>query len=151
MDLRDKKIDKTYDIPYTAGYSKDGKTIYIDRKMPEFLTSRYYDNQVMDVHKYLVHHEVTEKTFMDTFGYSYIKAHSLALAVEAALMAQDGVMIDEYYGLSESYYIANERLDAINLVPLDLDITPYLDDGREDLVGRILECQVAQRKGLQTP
>ena len=28
------KIDRKHDIPYLAGYSRDGKTIYIDRHMP---------------------------------------------------------------------------------------------------------------------
>jgi hypothetical protein len=31
---RAKTLDRKHDIPYLAGYSKDGKTIYIDRHMP---------------------------------------------------------------------------------------------------------------------
>ena len=31
---RVKKFDRKHDIPYLAGYSLDGKTIYIDRHMP---------------------------------------------------------------------------------------------------------------------
>jgi hypothetical protein len=31
---RVKKNDRKHDIPYLAGYSLDGKTIYIDRRMP---------------------------------------------------------------------------------------------------------------------
>jgi len=31
---RVKKSDRKHDIPYLAGYSLDGKTIYIDRRMP---------------------------------------------------------------------------------------------------------------------
>src|SRR5215472_12600613 len=30
---RVKKFDRRHDIPYLAGYSRDGKTIYIDRHM----------------------------------------------------------------------------------------------------------------------
>ena len=30
-----KKLDRRHDIPYLAGYSKNGKTIYIDRHMPK--------------------------------------------------------------------------------------------------------------------
>ena len=29
------KLDRRHDIPYLAGYSRDGKTIYIDRHMPK--------------------------------------------------------------------------------------------------------------------
>ena len=28
------KLDRSHDIPYLAGYSRNGKTIYIDRHMP---------------------------------------------------------------------------------------------------------------------
>ena len=31
---RVKKLDRSHDIPYLAGYSLDGKTIYIDRHLP---------------------------------------------------------------------------------------------------------------------
>ena len=31
---RVKNLDRKHDIPYVAGYSKDGKTIYIDRHLP---------------------------------------------------------------------------------------------------------------------
>ena len=31
---RVKKLDRAHDVPYLAGYSLDGKTIYIDRHMP---------------------------------------------------------------------------------------------------------------------
>ncbi len=32
---RVKRLDRKHDIPYLAGYSKDGKIIYIDRHMPK--------------------------------------------------------------------------------------------------------------------
>ena len=34
---RVKKFDRKHDIPYLAGYSLDGKTIYIDRHMPQIV------------------------------------------------------------------------------------------------------------------
>ena len=33
-----RKLDRRYDIPYLAGYSRNGKTIYIDRHMPKWFT-----------------------------------------------------------------------------------------------------------------
>ena len=36
---RVRKLDRSHDIPYLAGYSRDGHTIYIDRHMPR--TFRY--------------------------------------------------------------------------------------------------------------
>jgi hypothetical protein len=40
---RVKNFDRKHDIPYLAGYSLDGKTIYIDRHMPKSFkgTSNY--------------------------------------------------------------------------------------------------------------
>ena len=35
-----KKVDRRHDIPYLAGYSKNGKTIYIDRNMPKVFPFR---------------------------------------------------------------------------------------------------------------
>jgi hypothetical protein len=34
------KIDRTYDIPYIAGYSRDGSTVFIDRHMPRSFAYR---------------------------------------------------------------------------------------------------------------
>jgi len=32
-------VDRSYDIPYVAGYSSDGRTVFIDRHMPRGFTS----------------------------------------------------------------------------------------------------------------
>ena len=37
---RVKNLDRQHDIPYLAGYSNDGKTIYIDRHMPRTMKFR---------------------------------------------------------------------------------------------------------------
>jgi len=36
---RVKHLDREHDIPYLAGYSLDGNTIYIDRHMPRYSSS----------------------------------------------------------------------------------------------------------------
>jgi hypothetical protein len=51
---RAKMLDRKHDIPYLAGYSKDGKTIYIDRHMP---SSFRYDGRDIDTDRYLILHE----------------------------------------------------------------------------------------------
>src|SRR5689334_6167000 len=51
---RAKKIDRKHDIPYLAGYGIDGKTIYIDRHMPQ--TMRYAGRD-LDTDRYLILHE----------------------------------------------------------------------------------------------
>src|SRR5262249_60698861 len=59
---RGKKLDRKHDVPYLAGYSKDGKNIYIDRHMP---ASFRYSRKENDNHRYLVLHQEGEKTPMD--------------------------------------------------------------------------------------
>jgi len=51
---RAKVIDRKHDIPYLAGYSLDGKTIYIDRHMPKTMT---YAGREIDTDRYLILHE----------------------------------------------------------------------------------------------
>jgi hypothetical protein len=147
MQLANKKIDLSYDIPYTAGYSKDGKIIYIDRKLPQIVESRYYNNIPIDLHKYLLHHELIEKTLIDEFSYSYLYAHRLALAAEVELLHVDNIDVDAYYGLSQKYYDFNAQLENITSVPLDLDLRPYVEDGRFDIVEHVINLQLAEKKG----
>ena len=56
---RVKKFDRKHDIPYLAGYSLDGKTIYIDRHLPR---SFEYKGRAIAVDRYLLLHEEVEKT-----------------------------------------------------------------------------------------
>ena len=50
---RVKKLDRRHDIPYLAGYSKDGRTIYIDRHMPK---SFIYRGRRIDTDRFLILH-----------------------------------------------------------------------------------------------
>src|ERR1700756_1256682 len=55
---RVKNLDRNHDIPYLAGYSRDGKTIYIDRHMPR---SFKFGGRVIETDRFLVLHEEVEK------------------------------------------------------------------------------------------
>ena len=55
---RVKKFDRKHDIPYLAGYSLDGKTIYIDRHMP---ASFKFKGRTINTDRFLVLHEEVEK------------------------------------------------------------------------------------------
>ena len=56
---RVRKLDRAHDIPYLAGYSMDGKTIYIDRHLPP---SFKYRGRTIEVDRFLIMHEEVEKT-----------------------------------------------------------------------------------------
>ncbi len=51
---RVRKLDRSHDVPYLAGYSRDGKTIYIDRHLPR---SFRYRGRDIEVDRYLILHE----------------------------------------------------------------------------------------------
>ena len=69
IERRVKKLDRAHDIPYLAGYSKDGKTIYIDRHMP---SSFRYDGRDINTDRYLILHEEVEKTLIDQLNLHYL-------------------------------------------------------------------------------
>jgi hypothetical protein len=65
---RVKKFDRKHDVPYLAGYSLDGKTIYIDRHMP---ASFKFKGRTINTDRFLILHEEVEKTLIDQLGLHY--------------------------------------------------------------------------------
>ncbi len=80
-----KKLDHDHDIPYLAGYSKDGKTIYIDRHMPRTMKLR---GREIDSDRFLILHEEVEKTLIDQLGLHYLHAHQIATRAEEAAVPE---------------------------------------------------------------
>src|SRR5438093_13487263 len=133
---RVKTLDRKHDIPYLAGYSNDGKTIYIDRHMPRTMKFR---GREIDTDRYLILHEEVEKTLIDQLGLHYLHAHQIASRAEQAAVRSAGVRWRDYDRFMQKYvkHIGDERLTK---VPADLDLKPYRDEHDDDLVKRMLEC-----------
>ena len=133
---RAKTIDRKHDIPYLAGYSRNGKIIYIDRHMPQ--TMRYGGRDI-DTDRYLILHEEVEKTLIDQLGLHYLHAHQIASRAEQAAVRAAGIRWRDYDRFMQKYVkrIGDERLTK---VPADLDLKPYRDEHDEDLVKRMLSC-----------
>ena len=133
---RAKTIDRKHDIPYLAGYSRNGKIIYIDRHMPE--TMRYGGRDI-NTDRYLILHEEVEKTLIDQLGLHYLHAHQIASRAEQAAVRAAGIRWHDYDRFMQKYvkHIGDERLTK---VPADLDLKPYRDEHDNDLVKRMLEC-----------
>src|SRR5262249_14864552 len=85
---RVKTLDRKHDIPYLAGYSKDGKTIYIDRHMP---SSFRYSGKDINTDRYLILHEKVEKTLIDQLNLHYLHAHQIATCAEQAAVRAAGI------------------------------------------------------------
>src|SRR5580704_5694769 len=109
-------IDRGHDIPYLAGYSLDGKRIYIDR--------------------YLLLHEEVEKTLIDQLALHYQHAHQIATRAEEAAVRADGVSWRAYDRFMQQYVkqMGDERLTKL---PADLDLKPYRDEHDYELMRRM--------------
>jgi hypothetical protein len=132
---RVKKFDRKHDIPYLAGYSQDGKTIYIDRHMPR---SFKFHGRTIDTDRFLVLHEEVEKTLIDQLGLHYLHAHQIATRAEEAAVHAAGIGWEAYDNFMQKYVkeIGDERLTK---VPADLDTKPYRDEHDDDLLRRMLK------------
>jgi hypothetical protein len=139
---RVKRFDRDHDIPYLAGYSLDGKVIYIDRHLP---TSMRYDGREIETDRYLILHEEVEKALIDRLDLHYLHAHQIASRAEQAAVRAAGIPWRVYDKFMQTYVkqIGDERLE---IVPADLDLKPYRDEHDHDLIRRMLDC-VARNAG----
>jgi len=137
---RVKDLDRQHDIPYLAGYSLDGKIIYIDRHLPQTFRFRGRD---IEVDRYLILHEEVEKTLIDQLDLHYLHAHQIATRAEQAAIRADRISWRDYDRFMQKYVkrIGDERLSK---VPADLDLKPYRDEHDWDLLRRM---QVALEAG----
>jgi hypothetical protein len=133
---RVKKLDHDHDIPYLAGYSTDGKTIYIDRHMPRTMKFR---GREIDSDRFLILHEEVEKTLIDQLGLHYLHAHQIATRAEEAAVRAAGLVWRDYDRFMQKHVksIGDERLTK---VPADLDLKPYRDEHDFDLLKRMYEA-----------
>ena len=129
-------IDREHDIPYLAGYSLDGKRIYIDRHLPK---SFAYRGREIAVDRYLLLHEEVEKTLIDQLDLHYQHAHQIATRAEEAAVRADGVSWRAYDRFMQKYVkrMGDERLTKL---PRDLDLKPYRDEHDYDLMRRMVEA-----------
>ena len=82
-----KTLDRRHDIPYLAGYSRNGRTIYIDRHMPRWFTFR---GRRIKTDRFLILHEAVEKALIDQLGLRYLHAHQIATRAEQAAVRASG-------------------------------------------------------------
>ena len=137
----DQKVDRRHDIPYLAGYSKNGKTIYIDRNMPKSFRFR---GRRIRIDRFLILHEAVEKTLMDHLGLRYLHAHQIATRAEQAAVRASGVSWYAYdrFMRMRVKSIGDER---VSKVPRDLDLKPYQDERDDKLLRRMAAAQKKDR------
>lgn len=136
------KVVHKYDVPYGAGTSKDGKTVYIDHRVPKELD---VNGKKMNVVKALVAHETAEKKAMDK-GIKYQKAHDLfAVPAENKQVRSQGVDPKKYNKkLDKTLDKVVKKIDAPE--PPDLEPKPYKDTKKMSLLKNLIHKNHGSRK-----
>ena len=124
------RVDRSYDIPYVAGYSEDGRTVFIDRHLKPMMGK-------VDVTRFIVAHEVTEKAILDLFNLDYQQAHHIATYVEHERVVKSGVNWRAYTKFLDPQMklIGSEKVKKI---PKDLDLEPYEEEKDFELLKRMM-------------
>jgi len=104
--------NRSYEVPWVAGYSKDGKTFYIDKRIPT-------DYLGQDPAIFLLVHEITEKALRDRLNFDYEKAHEIATCAERCAVEQAGLEWVEYQQWIEEWVLKIEN--TAKNIPPDLD------------------------------
>jgi hypothetical protein len=129
-----KHFDRKHDVPYLAGYSLDGKTIYIDRHMPKSLKVR---GRTVMTDRFLVLHEEVEKSLIDQLGLHYVHAHQIATRAEQAAVRAAGISWGVYDRFMQKY-VKRDGNEQLTNVPADLDTKPYRDEHDFELLRRMI-------------
>ena len=135
--LRRVTLRRDCDIPYLAGYSQDGRTIYIDRHLPPTFTDK---GRTVEVDRYLILHEAVEKSLIDELDLHYLHAHQIATRAEESAVRADRISWRAYDAFMQQFVksVGDERLTH---VPADLDLKPYRDEHDRDLIARIEKAE----------
>jgi hypothetical protein len=107
-------LNRDYNVPLAGGISTDGKTIYVDKAIPD------------DYDDYLRVHEFVEKRLLDS-GIDYLPAHAAATAAELAAVEDDGIDIDEYDRFWDRYEKVAAKHKIGQDTPPDLEMKPYTE------------------------
>ena len=131
---RVRSVNHEYDIPYIAGYSVDGKTIFIDRHLPR--TFRWLLKTVR-VEQFLLTHEIVEKALLDELRLHYLHAHQIAMRAERDAVGAAGISWRAYQSFMRKHEKPIEEEKLIR-VPRALDLTPYRDEKDFGLLQRLV-------------
>ena len=127
-------VDRGYDIPYIAGYSVDGHTVFIDRHLPR--TFRWLLKTVR-VEPFLLTHEIVEKALLDKLRLHYLYAHQIAVPAERDAVKAAGVSWWAYQRFMKQHEGKIEEEKLVK-VPATLDLTPYRDEKDFELLERLV-------------
>jgi hypothetical protein len=163
------RLDRSYDIPYLAGYSWDASVIYIDRDMPPEMT---WKGKPFPTDRFLELHETLEKALIDAIRSGdpagamllillqfkrnpigterddlelYFRTHGAAEAYEEHTVqlriGSDGLAA---YDKFMDAHVKTAEHERIIRVPPDLDLTPYAPASAKDQAAYRLLAKLRQ-------
>jgi hypothetical protein len=140
------------DVPYLAGYSKDGKDVFFDRNFKPFLR---YHGKTYDTRDFILLHEVGEKALIDLFGLKYQSAHHIITHLEFETVEGHGLPWKVYdkFLKPQIKHIYHEKLQDI---PKNLDTTPYRDEHERKILtylkqGQDIRPHLKKKQFLKVP
>lgn len=136
------EFDTEHDIPYTAGYSMDGKTIFIDRTVPQYLEIRARGSRTkkvkVDIWKTFALHEAVEKSLEDQpYFWPYQFSHQVALRAERAYVEALGADWNDYNEKTLAIVDKVYKRGSFDSVPWNLDLGPYVDEKDRDCLRKM--------------
>jgi hypothetical protein len=138
------KLDKSHNhVPYLGGCSKNRDVVYIDSRIPDTMV---FHGKTYNVNLFLCFHEVVEKTIMDLLKVDYNTAHHEAEWAETQLVKALGLEPKWYHQYISKTYPWTLKHFEPSMVPKSLDLKPYYDDRKFDVLYKILKA----RKTLTT-
>ena len=142
-----KKVSRDYEVPYLAGYSRDGSTLYIDKYSARgFITS---NGVKVDTDKYLCIHEYVEDSCLRN-GATYTLGHAIASLAEAKAVEEDNVPLMEYNRFMDGEVRKAGSRKSYEDLPPDLDTRPYFQDHKSnDLLMRMGYLSISNRYGAE--
>lgn len=142
------KINHSYDVPYIAGYSKSGKTIYIDKRLPLYLPQK--GKHRIRIDKFLALHEIVEKALIKELGHiHYEYAHEIARLAEQTAVRRSKISVKKYDRFIARYSERIEHEKVLNPPP-DLDLKPYRDEKDYDLISHLQRLQKRKKNERNT-
>src|SRR5437868_5407003 len=134
-------VSREYDIPYIAGYSVDGHTVFIDRHFPR---SFRWLMKAVRVEPFILTHEIVEKALLDELRLHYLHAHQIAVRAERDAVKAAGLSWWVYQSVMKAYAKPIEE-EKLQRVPPSLDLTPYRDEKDFAVLERLVKRKKARR------
>lgn len=135
------KLNYNFHVPYLCGYSRDGKTVYIDKDLKRYFK---YKGKTYDAVDFLLVHEYVEWVLIQYYGIEYKKAHHITTHVEYLALHRAGVSWTVYTKFLKPQ-IKTAYHASIKNLPRDLDLRPYEDEHER----KILAAFTGQRDPIK--